>query len=111
MSPLELGTIYSHIDSHGQREWNVLETLFNSGHITSQGYEHYLERLLVNYGITIRHENSKTTKGLDATPGDKKSADEASLCSLQRIQQLEREISQLKMMLQRSMETTTSVQQ
>ena len=77
----------------------MLETIYHNGDLTSEGYNHYLQMLLAKYGLVSREaaiQKSKTTKSIEHLPNDKDAINEASLCK-EKVQQLEKEIDELKL--------------
>jgi len=78
-------------------EWDVLETYYQSGHITPKGYDYYLRALLHNYGLdSSEWREEKKHKN---TNGQVVNQSELDLCK-QKVQQLEKENMQLKLRLQ-----------
>ena len=102
LSLIELGSVYSRLDAEGKSEWDALETVYHNGLITSQGYEHYLQMLLGKYGLASseKMENVKTTNSIKTVTNDQEGMNGVNLCQ-EKVQQLEKEISELKSRLER----------
>lgn len=53
----ELGTVYSHLDTMGQMEWDLIKSLNTENRLSNEQYEQYLKTLLNNYGLTLIGKN------------------------------------------------------
>lgn len=83
------------MDSVGQSEWDLIETLHQRNELTLEGYEYFVQSILSQYGLTFLPHNQTINTALSETSSDLIQQAESLKCRY-KVNQLEMENQRLR---------------